>query len=73
MRSLKKLLTSGFWAEQHVLIKVSIKISFSMDPKRWIHLLVVSVFQGSFIISGISDLVTTEFQKTVKDFKTPSN
>ena len=43
----------------------------SMDPKWWIHLLVVPVYQGLFIISGISDLVTVEFWKNNERLSDP--
>ena len=42
-----------------------------MDQKWLIFLLVVSVFQRPFIISGISDLVQWSFEKLMKDFQTP--
>ena len=42
-----------------------------MDQNWWIHLLVVPVFQGAFIIRGISVLVTVEFRKNNERFSDP--
>ena len=44
----------------------------SVDQKWWIHLLVVPMFQGPFIISGIRDWVTAEFRKNNERFSDPS-
>ena len=42
-----------------------------IDPKWWIHLLVVPVFQCLFIISGIRDLVMLKFRKNNERFSDP--
>ena len=57
----EKILTSEFWVEQRILIKISVEVGkIPEETKTFLDLLVVPVFQESWFKSGISDLVTVE-------------